>query len=282
MLALGAATLVGCSLFIDTSGFDSGDTTSPDAELESGGESSAPDGGSIDDARIDAPPPADVLVDGPFDASVCPPPPNDPSLKGWYLFDEGSGTTIIDCSSHARHGVQADGTWTTGKKGGALAFNGTSSCVTLPAGLQLLTGFTIIAWVNPMSFAHSTGISRHIAAKTGSEDRGWSFKVDAPPHYELSLGTGSTRVDLSTANGQAANVWTHVAAVYLPGTRFEIWLNGALTISSADSPASFTDDPSATPRIGCSDGTNFFEGSIDEVRIYDRALSASEIPPLAQ
>ena len=285
-VGLAATALVGCSLFIDTSGFVSDATV--DAQAESGAEvgsnaDAAVDATAIDDATTDSVPPADVLVDGPVDASVCPPPPNDPSLKGWYLFDEGSGTTVVDCSTSQRHGLQANGTWTTGKKGGGLAFNGTTSCVTLPAGLALLTGFTVTAWVNVVSFAHSDGDSRFVVSKSDGQYKGWAFKVDSPPHYELTLGQGgTTRIDLSTTGEAPANVWTHIAAVYLPNARSEIWVNGALSITSPTPPASFVDDPNAPPRIGCRNAQNIFSGIIDEVRIYDRALNANEIPALAQ
>ena len=75
-----------------------------------------------------------------------------PALVAAYGFDEGSGTTVTDASGNGNNGTVANATWSTaGKFGGALSFNGTSSVVTVPnsASLQLSSGMTLEAWVDP-------------------------------------------------------------------------------------------------------------------------------------
>jgi hypothetical protein len=293
LAALAALSWCGCSLLIDTDGFSTpndvdGEASSssdavPDSDGTTSGDGGLSDRRDIEDAPSDAPP-ADVLVVGPVDAGLCPTPPNDPSLKGWYLFDDGAGSTVIDCSSSKRHGVQTNGQWKPGKKGTALAFNGTSTCVTLPAGLSMTTGFTVAAWVNVTSWADNSGYSRYIVSKTNDSDLGWRIGTDLTSLFELrlGLGIGTTGHTVQTPNGQAANTWTHVVAVYAPGARSEIWVNGSLIAAPAGSPQTFADDSNAPPRIGCRATSHFFWGLIDEVRIYDRALAPQEIPALAQ
>jgi hypothetical protein len=290
LAALTALSWCGCSLLIDTDGFDTpNDAPSEASANDAPGTVDAiedatglPDRIDREDASLDASP-ADVLVDANVDAGLCPPPPNDPSLKGWYLFDDGAGSIVIDCSTSKRHGVQTYGTWTAGKKGGALAFNGTSTCVTLPAGLSMTTGFTVAAWVNVAAWADTEGYSRYIVSKTNDSDLGWRIGTDATSLFELrlGLGIGTSGHDVKSPNGQPMNAWVHVVAVYAPGSRSEVWVNGTLT-GAKTPPATFADDSTAPPRIGCRGSSHFFSGSIDEVRIYDRALAPNEIPQLAQ
>src|SRR6185369_6981970 len=72
-------------------------------------------------------------------------------LVAAYGFDEGTGTAIRDASGLNNNGTASGTTWTTGKFGNALVFNGTSAQVTVPnaASLQLTTGMTLEAWVFP-------------------------------------------------------------------------------------------------------------------------------------
>ena len=69
-----------------------------------------------------------------------------------YSFDEGSGTTVADSSGTSNTGTVVNTAWTaSGKYGSALTFNGTNALVTVPSSssLQLTTGMTLEAWVNP-------------------------------------------------------------------------------------------------------------------------------------
>ncbi len=75
-------------------------------------------------------------------------------LVAQWSFDDGSGTTAQDDSGNGHAGAISNTTWsTTGKYGGALTFNGTNSWVAVAdaASLDLTTGMTIEAWVNPTS-----------------------------------------------------------------------------------------------------------------------------------
>src|SRR5205814_7140669 len=79
------------------------------------------------------------------------PPPVPSKLVAAYSFDEGSGTTVVDRSGTGNGGTVSNTTWSSGKYGGALSFNGTSSWVTVAdsASLDLTTAMTLEAWVYP-------------------------------------------------------------------------------------------------------------------------------------
>ena len=80
--------------------------------------------------------------------TVAPPPPS--GLVAAYGFNEGSGSTVADASGSGNSGTLSGATWTTGKYGGALSFNGTSDRVNVPDANSLdLNRFTISAWIKP-------------------------------------------------------------------------------------------------------------------------------------
>ena len=76
-----------------------------------------------------------------------------------YSFDEGSGTTLGDQSGNGKAGAIVGATWTAGRYGSALSFNGTNARVDLPAlGTFYKTGFTLEAWVNKSGTDKDVGI----------------------------------------------------------------------------------------------------------------------------
>ena len=91
---------------------------------------------------------------GPFSntVSATTSPSNSSGLVAAYGFNEGTGTTVTDASGNGNGGTVSNTTWAAaGKYGGALSFNGTNARVDIPnsASLQLTTGMTLEAWVNP-------------------------------------------------------------------------------------------------------------------------------------
>jgi len=194
-------------------------------------------------------------------------------LVASYSFDEGSGTTLADSSGNGNNGTVSGATWTTaGRFRNALVFNGTSSRVTIPnsTSLQLTTGMTLEAWVFPT--ADPTGW-RSIVYKTID---GYYLMLNPGPTVGGTWTSGTAW--LPTPTSLALNEWTHLAATF-DGTAMRMYVNGGLVDSQPQTaPLSPT---TGTLQIGA-DGYpgEFFEGRIDDVRIYNRALSASEVRQL--
>ena len=197
-----------------------------------------------------------------------------PGLVAAYSFDEGSGPNANDGSGNAFTGVIAGATWTSaGKYGNALSFNGTSNWVTVPDSnnLDLINGMTLEAWVFPTS---TTGV-RDILIKEGSNIDVYNLYARngaGRPESNVFVG-GTNRAAQGTV--LATNVWTHVAGTY-NGATVRLFINGAQVASTAFSGSIAT---SAGPlRIGGNSiWGEFFQGRIDEIRIYNRALTQAEI-----
>ena len=198
-----------------------------------------------------------------------------PGLVASYGFDEGSGTTTADQSGGGNNGTLANTTWSTaGRYGKALSFNGTNAMVTIADSnaLDLTSGMTIEGWVQPtVSNDWQTLI---VKERPGDLVYGLYSSTDANrPQSQVTLA-GSARL-LNGAAQIPGGSWTHVAATY-DGTTQRLFVSGAQVSTLA---AAGTIDTSNSPvRIGGNTiWSEWFNGLIDEVRIYNRALSAAEI-----
>ncbi|MBW8828588.1 MAG: DUF1929 domain-containing protein, partial [Burkholderiales bacterium] len=195
-------------------------------------------------------------------------------LVAAYGFNEGTGAVLADLSGNGNNGTISNATWTTaGKYGSALTFNGTNAVVTVPnaSSLQLTTGMTLEAWVFPTS-----------------APAGWRAVVDknVDGYYLMASSDQSNRPAVGgtwaagnrNATGPstlATNIWTHLAATF-DGATIQIYVNGVQVANAPQTTSLVT--TSGTLQIGGdSYPGEFFAGLIDEVRIYNRALSTAEI-----
>jgi chitodextrinase len=191
-------------------------------------------------------------------------------LVAAYGFNEGSGTTVTDVSGNNNTGTISGATRTAaGKFGGALVFDGTSAWVTVPdsASLRLTTGMTLEAWVNPSAV---TSVWRDVIYK-GND----SYYLEATSTNGGRPGAGGT---FGTAFGTAAlaeNTWTHLAVTYDRVT-LRLYVNG-LQVSSVARTASIATSTNPLQLGGDNIYGQYFQGRIDEVRVYNRALAPEEI-----
>ena len=203
----------------------------------------------------------------------APPPPV--GLVAAYSFDQGSGTTAPDASGNNNTGTLTSTTWSlSGKYGGALSFNGTSSFVRVAdsASLHLSTGMTLEAWVNPNALG---SIWRTVILK----ENGANMQYGLYAHTDTSRPSGhvftTAEFDTRGTAAVAQSTWTHLAVTY-DGSNLRLYVNGTQVSVKAVIGA-----------MGASTGPlkiggnaiwgEWFSGLIDEVRIYNRALAATEI-----
>jgi chitodextrinase len=195
-------------------------------------------------------------------------------LVAAYSFDAGSGTEATDVSDSGNTGAISGASWSAqGKFGNALSFDGLDDWVTVndAASLDLSTGMTLEAWVFPTApGGWRTAILKeqpgHLAyAMYANTDS------DQPSGEIYTTGSNAIRGPASLP----LNAWTHIAVTY-DGAVLALYVNGTLAGSQTVSGSVVN---SAEPlRIG-GNGVwgEFFQGLIDEVRIYNRPLTAAEI-----
>ena len=217
-----------------------------------------------------------------------------PSYVGYWKFDEGSGASATDWSGFGNTGtLVAAPTW-TGSSGvapvsftdsNAVTFNGTTQYADLGNGSSInfagANPFSLSLWYKS---AISPGTGLHLIGKrTGCAGSAIQYQIaDATvPNGGIAFyewdGTGAH--SLSSNIQATVGSWTHIAFTYT-GTVGTIYVNGAPANSAS---LTFTNNTVATDLMVGESGTCAkANGSIDDVRIYNRALSATEVSQLAQ
>jgi hypothetical protein len=190
------------------------------------------------------------------------PPPGGPLLA--YGLDASSGTTVADSSGNNRGATLTSGTWTAGRYGNAVAFDGNATRIRSDANVSLAGAFTIEAWVfNPTTAPYET------VATIG-------------PNRDFYLAGGIPRFDsgptfLSFGAALPVNTWQHLAITY-DGTTMRAYVEGALYgTPQAISLGAVNAPVQVGAWIFGGGNADYLSGTIDEVRIYDRALSQAEI-----
>jgi len=213
---------------------------------------------------------------------------NEAGLVGYWKFDEGGGTTAYDSSGNGKRGSIYGAAWTDGKCGKALSLDGSDDYIVVGNSTTLnpSTALTISAWVFAKSYSGVGGGQRTIVERRfyGSDD---SYQLVILPEglgegrVRFSVWSNNVERDLDSADAVPLDQWCHVAATYDGGSA-KIYLNG--TQNAAANISGDIDSTSINTTIGAgSQGTtNFFNGTIDEVRIYSRSLSAEEIAVIAE
>ncbi|HXG19026.1 MAG TPA: LamG-like jellyroll fold domain-containing protein [Methylomirabilota bacterium] len=201
-------------------------------------------------------------------------PPQKSGLVAAYAFNEGAGGTTADASGNGNTGTLTGPAWAAqGKYGSALSFNG-ASFVTVNDSptLDLTNGMTLEAWVYP------TVTPTNWSTAVMKEQPGGLV-------YTLYAGAPTTRpnVYIFTSGEQGVagpaalplNTWSHLAGTY-DGVTLRLYVNGTQVASQGVSGNLVTS--SGAVRIGGNSvWGEYFQGLIDEVRIYNRALTGSEI-----
>jgi hypothetical protein len=197
-----------------------------------------------------------------------------PGLVAAYGFDEGAGATTTDESGFGNTGAIAGATWTTdGRYGGALSFDGVNDWVTIndTAALDLTTGMTLEAWVLPSTLSGW----RTVLLKERSGGLVYSLYTSGdgtrPSGYVATPG----EVGVVGPSSVSTTTWTHLAVTY-DGATLRLFVNGA-QVATRTLTAPIAASTGALRIGGNSVWTEFFRGRIDEVRIYNRALTAAEI-----
>ena len=197
-------------------------------------------------------------------------------LVGYWSFDEGSGTTARDLSGRGNTGTLVNGpTWTTGRVGGALSFDGVNDHVDVGIRSGLTPpNITIEAWVRADRLDDWDGIISNMSA-WGS---GFSLQIGTVQRIAAMVSGHYLRTTWAPVTG----VWYHIVATHDNATSLNIlYVNGreeARVTRSIFYEANartqigvfYTSTPPTIPAL-------LFNGIIDEVRIYNRALSAAEI-----
>jgi hypothetical protein len=201
----------------------------------------------------------------------------EPGLVGWWNFDEGPGPTAADATGNGNAGTLTGGVqWVAQETGGALEFDGSSGYVRIPfsESLRVLNkgGLTIMAWfkADAISTENKEVFQQGDANGTG---RTWLYITNVG-QIQTYLGGAATPSGVNVTAG----TWFHAAVVITEAgatDTIQIYVNGKPVGTAVQRGMENSEGPYF---IGCHKNlTNFWDGLIDDVRLYNRALSADEI-----
>ena len=196
------------------------------------------------------------------------------TLVAAYGFNEGTGTTVTDSSGNGNNGTITNATWTTsGKYGDALVFNGTNARVNIndSASLHLTTEMTLEAWVNPSTVNSNW---RDVIYK--GDDNYWleaTSTSGSKPAAGATLGSSDVYT-LGTA-ALKTNTWAFLTETY-NGSTLALYVNGT-QVSSLAHTGNIATSTNPLQIGGDSIYGQYFKGTIDEVRVYNGALTAAQI-----
>ena len=196
-------------------------------------------------------------------------------LAGWWKLDEGSGSSTADASSNGNIGtLQNAPLWTTGPIENALAFNGIDQYVSIADSYNLRVGgtnvLTLTAWIRRGT---STAVGGIFEKRLNAGGYGLALGVTPCAPNQIKA-TKYSVVEICLGSAPDDTTWHHFALVY-SGSGVIAYVDGIQNATYNDTQNFVTSSDNL--KIGTAYSAYYFNGSIDDVRIYNRALSAAEI-----
>ena len=184
-----------------------------------------------------------------------------------YSFDEGSGAVVDDASGNNNTGTIVGASWTTGQYGSGLLFDGANDYLQVASSqtLNMTDEITIEAWISS-----PTGSGWDCIFSKGYYSEAYSLFLENGNEIGFYLAGN----EIMTGATIPSNSLTHVALTY-DGSQVIAYVNGLEVYSvTLTGPIATSPNPLYIGQMSAGDQ---FSGTIDEVRIYDRALTATEI-----
>jgi predicted outer membrane repeat protein len=206
-------------------------------------------------------------------------------LVGWWQFDECTGGTAYD-SAGSNHGTfRGDPNWVSGYVGScALEFDGVDDYVRISPDSSLnLQYVTMSAWVQVRGTG--PGTNNHVLNRQMTKPgtyvlwvRASDDRMGGQVRLQGSESTGRTAMSNNAVSGE----WTHICATY-DGDKLKLYIDSVPQDDVDDTNGTMDTDNPGVFTIGAHPApASYFDGSIDDVRLYNRALSTQEVQQLYQ
>ena len=205
-------------------------------------------------------------------------------LVGWWKLDETSGTLAQDSSGNGLNGTcQGDVAWAAGKVGGAWQGDGTGDHIRVPNNPKLMiqNAITVSVWLN-----HQAAPADQVICKSTGTGTGWqsnyAIRLDNEgPRRVNWRGRNVANQSLTSTGLLPQNEWAHVACTFdIAAGLNRIYINGVLDSENASTLALNPGDGDlfiGADQYPANTARWWFQGMLDDVRIYDEALTLEQI-----
>lgn len=216
---------------------------------------------------------------------------------GYWKLDESSGTSAADSSGNGNngtlHNMSSPGCWVSGKISNALKFDGSNDYVSLPVGsiIGSLTNCTIALWVY-WNGASSTNWQRVWDFGTGTTYNMYLTtrnQYSGTPFFAITTASYSAEERTTAPSALTTGVWHHIAVTIDAGNHIHsLYIDGSLVAQNTSGSHVPSDLGNTTNNwLGQSqyysvNNDPYFYGNLDDLRIYNRVLSAAEMLSLYQ
>lgn len=206
----------------------------------------------------------------------------DPNLLGWWKLDESSGEIAYDSSGNFNDGVFVGAPqWASGYAGGAVWLDGVDDFIEVPHNDSLLpdTEVTVMCWINTPRLSGANNSNWQALITKGNSPRVYSFYTDEEAGaLHFSLGPEGAFLGSNSSDPVPLNEWVHVCAMLKNGSHL-YYINGepSAPLNNMGDGSVITPGNTATVRIGNAPENNSFLGKMDDVRVYNGALSQEKI-----
>ena len=195
-------------------------------------------------------------------------PITDPNFVGWWTLEEGIGTVALDWSGHGHDATfRGNPQWVDGYDGGALNFSGTDQSAVYSFSEETWSAYTVALWAKADVLGQ--GEWKSVFSSHIPNDFGFQLDVDGtdPGNYRYNgVNVGNAFFGTVTTN------WVHIA-VTSNGVSTTLYFNGNLVAGIGAADAVFNKFGIGVNRLE----DNWFDGIIDDVRVYNRELTQEEI-----
>jgi hypothetical protein len=198
-------------------------------------------------------------------------------LMAHYRLNETTGTMASDAAG-SYPGTLRNGTaWEPGRYAGGVSFDGVNDYVSLPNISASGSGFTLAMWVLTDDFQPAD--QQFLSKATGASERehDWMLGLSSGRRLRFRLKTGGITATLTAFTGQLPlRTWYHAAATY-DGSRMRLYVNGT-EVGSMSKSGPISMNATVPLNLGRNPGnSSYMKGVLDDVRIYNRALTPAEI-----
>ena len=213
---------------------------------------------------------------------------SDAGLALWLKLDETAGTVAADSSTNGNSGAVSGGAmWQPagGLRGGNLVLNGTNSFVNVPDAptLDSTSAFTLAWWFRANSY--TTGGAGLVSKRNAISDNN-AYTTFLQVDHLIYVDIDGSNDRFASVTAFDTNRWYHVAVTFdgsqIASQRARLYVNGTLDKVAAETSTAIPNYNSSL-KVGLthSNVTTFLNGAMDDVRLYRRALSDSEVATLA-
>ena len=193
-------------------------------------------------------------------------------LHAWWKLDETSGVVAAEENMGA-DGTVTGGSWVPAHKSNGLSFDGATDKIvtTTDAALEGVGSFSVSAWVKTTATSASVILQQRDSGSTNGQ---YVFGLNAAGSARFWIYNNGYQFDFSTTTVVNDGEWHHIVAVR-DGDDGYIYIDGVLSGQANGSAVALT-VKTVSLGLDSRDNNKFFDGTLDDVRIYSRALSSAD------